>query len=755
MCLTRINEFHMKTEVISPDNENDIFRLATDFVNETSQHLFLTGKAGTGKTTFLKYISKHSHKRTLITAPTGVAAINAGGVTMHSLFQLPFEPYIPNSRIKDSFKFGKAKIDLLRQVELLIIDEVSMVRCDMLDAVDSTLRFIRRDARPFGGVQMLYIGDMFQLPPVVKDETWDILKEYYKSPFFFHAKAIERIQPVYLELKKVYRQREQLFVDLLNRVRNDQLTPDDIVQFNQRYIHHFEPSKDEKYIILTTHNYQADRINTEKLAELPTVPHIFEGEVKGEFPDYALPTDLRLELKVGAQIMFLKNDTSEARRYFNGKLAEVTRIEQDEIYAIPLGQDTELKIVRDTWKNVRFTLNKERGEIEEEELGSYVQYPIRTAWAITIHKSQGLTFERAVIDIGQAFAAGQAYVALSRCTSLEGIVLRTRITASCIRTDEHALAFSNNEQPVEMLEEMLGKAKQKFWGDRLFKYFDWRPLLILLNEYRTLTRDKVSDDLRNAHELSEELFQIGLNQEQVAKKFQVQLQQLVSVVEKSGDLAPLKERSTKAILFFYEDIRTRILLPLQQHKAGFTKMKKARMYWKALNMLEEDIITFTMQLTTVRYNNELMLEGAVLASLRNHDVFSSGKERATTAKDKAGTVSAKEKSSKLPVGGSKKLSLELFLTGKTIVQISKERNLAESTITGHLVDFIKDGQLPVTAILPQEKIDVILPLVKSTIDGDKTMVTPIREQLGEAYTFSEIKAVVNHWLWLSTGNGAN
>ncbi|MDR2801961.1 MAG: helix-turn-helix domain-containing protein [Prevotellaceae bacterium] len=719
------------------DNADPVFRLAVDFVNQTSKHLFLTGKAGTGKTTFLKYISQHSHKQVLVAAPTGVAAINAGGVTLHSLFQLPFEPHIPNSRIKDTFKFSKQKQDLLRQAELLIIDEVSMLRADMLDAIDATLRFIRRNHKPFGGIQMLYIGDLFQLPPVVKEDEWTLLKEYYESPFFFHAKALQHAPPLYLELKKVYRQREQQFVDLLNRVRNNELSEADRAVLNERYQPNYQPAGDNKQIILCTHNYQADRINTEKLAAISQKAHIFSGEITGEFPEYALPTDMHLQLKVGAQIMFIKNDSGDERRYYNGKIAEITGISDGKIFVRPESSEDTFQLTQEIWKNVRYTVNKEKNEIEEEELGSFKQYPVRLAWAITIHKSQGLTFDHVVIDAGRAFAAGQAYVALSRCTSLEGIILQSPITPECIQTDAHAVAFARNERPVNILEKSLEEAKQRFWAERLIQYFSWNPLIDLLYDYRRLTADKISDELQSAHELSEQLYATALQQEKVARRFREQLEQIISAPSGSQNIALLKERCTKAVIYFYEEIRNHILQPLQLHKDSFTHMKKAKAYWRKLHELENDIILFTTRLTSVRYNDEPMLaEDVPLPPLRNEDM----PEVKKTQK------APKEKKERAPKGESQRISLQLFRGGKTIAEIAKERNYAVSTIEGHLTEFIKTGEVPVTELVPPEKIAVILPLVKSIINGTNTTISTLKEQLGRNYSYMEIKAVLNDYI---------
>ncbi|HET7897380.1 MAG TPA: helicase, partial [Flavisolibacter sp.] len=423
----------------------------------------------------------------VIVAPTGVAAINAGGVTMHSFFQLPFGPFVPaslnnysssgqatdkHSLFKNIF-FTGSKRELLQELELLIIDEVSMVRCDMLDAMDTILRHFRRQYNvPFGGVQVLYIGDMFQLPPVIPQQEWSILQEYYNSPFFFDAQVLKESPPLYIELKKIYRQNEQHFIDILNRVRNNEPQREDLEELNGRYIPAFNPPPGEKYITLTTHNRKADVINEAELKKLPGKLYTFTAEISGEFSDKALPTEFNLQLKEGAQVMFIKNDSGTERRYYNGKLATVKKISGEEI-TVSFNDGDDVKLEKEEWKNIRYNYDKEKNDIEEEELGSFKQYPVRLAWAITIHKSQGLTFEKAVIDAGASFAAGQVYVALSRCTSLEGLVLHSRIFANAISTDRRVLEFASREEDDEALQALLREEKEKFQAEMMVKTFNW------------------------------------------------------------------------------------------------------------------------------------------------------------------------------------------------------------------------------------------------------------------------------------------
>ena len=595
---------------MNPDENNAIFQLAADFINQTSEHVFLTGKAGTGKTTFLKYIRKNTYKNAIVAARTGVAAINAGGVTLHSLFQLPFEPYLPgvsNPLKKIFFRFSKQKIELLRQLELLIIDEVSMLRADVLDCIDEILRRIRRNTRPFGGIQVLYIGDMFQLPPVAKTEDWELLETYYESTFFFHARAIRQTEPVYLELKTVYRQGDPVFVDLLNRIRNNMATPDDLYELNKRYNPSFRPKEEENYIILTTHNYRSDAINQRRLEELPSEERIFSGAVDGDFPDYALPTDMELHLKTGAQVMFIRNDAEG--RFFNGKIATITRIVADQIYVYLPDLNEEILVQKEEWENMRYSLNKESSKIEEEKLGSFTQYPLRLAWAITIHKSQGLTFEKAIIDAGASFAAGQTYVALSRCTSLDGIVLFSKIRPNCILTDDHAIRFSQTEKDENELHKLFQAGRKKFWTERLLLYFDWRPMHELLREFNKLVEDKTAQEYEPAKLLFAGFRKKIIEWEDTTIKFQQQLTQIIrQETSEEETISLLKVRCQKALVYFHEQFVTDILKPLQDLITVSKINKKNRTFLKNLIAFEEDMLLFLENRRKVRYNNVPLAE---------------------------------------------------------------------------------------------------------------------------------------------------
>lgn len=454
---------------------NEVFNLAYRFVTETNENIFLTGKAGTGKTTFLKYLKENSTKNIIVAAPTGVAAINAGGVTLHSLFQLPFHPFLPTKNNKEELlakiRYNKQRQQLLRKMELLVIDEISMVRCDVMDAIDTVLKNVRRNYHlPFGGVQLLCIGDLFQLPPVAQNHEWGVLNEYYESPFFFDSQAIKEQSPLLIELNKIYRQKEESFVRLLNKVRNNHMDADDFEDLHLRYDPGFRPARDDKYITLTSHNKQSDHINEQELYKLNTATFKYKAVVEDDFPENMYPVEFELSLKEGAQVMFLKNDVIQ-KRYYNGKIGVIKSLAKDKIIVVCDG--TEIEVGKETWDNSRYTLNRADGKLEQETLGTFTQYPLRLAWAITIHKSQGLTFEKVMIDAGAAFSSGQVYVALSRCTSLAGIVLLSKIAPAAIHSNENVIKGQQSLSYKGSLADRFAGARQLFTQQLLEEIFSF------------------------------------------------------------------------------------------------------------------------------------------------------------------------------------------------------------------------------------------------------------------------------------------
>lgn len=462
--------------------KSEQFELAYGFVTETNEHIFLTGKAGTGKTTFLKYLKEHCTKNILVAAPTGVAAINAGGVTLHSLFQLPFHPFLPTKNNKTqlvaSLKYNKQRQQLLRKIDLLVIDEISMVRCDVIDAIDTVLRSIRRQYdTPFGGVQLLFIGDLYQLPPVAQQHEWNMLQEHYASPYFFDSYAIKEQMPLLIELDVIYRQKAGSFVKLLNKIRNNEMMEDDYEDLHLRYDPSFRPDPGEQYITLCSHNKQADRINQQQLARLLSPVFAYKARIEDDFPENMFPADETLQLKTGAQVMFLKNDLVR-KRYFNGKLAIVKYVADDKIIVDCDGEDIE--VVQESWENARYHIHAADGKMEQEVIGSFIQYPLRLAWAITIHKSQGLTFDKLLIDAGAAFSSGQVYVALSRCTSLEGIVLLSKIPPTAITSNESVLKAEQSLIHKGSLAERFEGAREVFTQQLLEEIFSFAAISISL-----------------------------------------------------------------------------------------------------------------------------------------------------------------------------------------------------------------------------------------------------------------------------------
>ena len=552
------------------DTTNTAFQLASDFVNYTNLSLFLTGKAGTGKTTFLKHIKDNEVKNTVVVAPTGVAAINAGGTTIHSFFQLPFTPFIPVSRgfgasdatsdkhsLISRLRLTTERKEIMKKLELLIIDEISMVRCDVLDAIDAVLRHVRsQHTQPFGGVQVLLIGDMHQLPPVIKNEEWQILSPYYKSEYFFNSYVIESQRPVYVELNKIYRQKDGAFVHVLNQVRNNDIDEEGYKLLHSRYLPNLHPAKEEKYITLTSHNSKADAINFKALNELKGQVHNFDATVEGDFYEKSYPADMNLKLKIGTQVMFLKNDVEKVRRYFNGKIGIVDKFDEDKILVRCEGEAISIEVRKEKWKNIQYSVDRVTNQIEEKEIGSFTQFPLRLAWAITIHKSQGLTFEKAIIDAADAFASGQVYVALSRCTSLEGIILHSMINNKSLRSDWRIAEFANTQQTSDLQFKLLHEAKHTFQKEEIVKLFDFTEhSLIAENLLKLLTeQEKIFNP--EAIPWAENLKSLLQNIQATAVKFLPQLNDLLNQSELPEHNEPLQNRLKAAANHFYTQLNT-------------------------------------------------------------------------------------------------------------------------------------------------------------------------------------------------------
>lgn len=539
---------------------NQQFDLAFNFLENTGTHLFLTGKAGTGKTTFLKRLKEVSPKRMIVVAPTGVAAINAGGVTIHSFFQLPFGPYIPSGNDGGSTnnsmtnKFSRDKINIIRSMDLLVIDEISMVRADLLDAISDVLCRYKDRSKPFGGVQLLLIGDLQQLAPVAKEDEWNLLKEHYPSPFFFDSKALSESNYYCIELTHVYRQSDSTFINLLNNIRENRFDDQTLQSLNRRYIPDFNPNDKEGYITLTTHNYQAHQINNRKLAELPDRTYTFTAEIEKEFPEYSYPTDEKLELKRGAQVMFVKNDSSGEHRYYNGKIGKVVFINPGKITVV--GEDgDEIIVEKELWTNVKYTINEETKEITETIAGTFSQYPLKTAWAITIHKSQGLTFEHAVIDASAAFSHGQVYVALSRCKTLEGLVLSSPITRNAMISDLRIQEFTSVVSTKYPGEEQLQQAQQRYFLELITELFNFASIQQRLQyaSYMVYTHlQKLYPELNAQYSNTRDLFRSEITE--VGERFKQQLTRMVLSTPDYQQDGKIQERVQKGVSYFIDRI---------------------------------------------------------------------------------------------------------------------------------------------------------------------------------------------------------
>lgn len=532
-------------------------QLALDFVETTGKNIFLTGKAGTGKTTFLHNLKRRTSKRMVIVAPTGVAAINAGGVTIHSFFQLSFGPQLPytasqgrneNSRIQ---RFSKIKINIIKSLDLLVIDEVSMVRADLLDGIDNVLRRFKNRNKPFGGVQLLMIGDLQQLAPIAKDDEWAILREYYDTIFFFSSKALSQTSFVSIELMDIFRQSEPKFIALLNKVRNNEMNLDDVNLLNQRYVANFSPDDSEGYITLTTHNYQAKDINSNKLKELKTQPKTFTATIKGDFPEHAYPTDYELMLKVGAQVMFVKNDPNYEKLFFNGKIGTVEDIDEEGIYVQCPGDPAPILVNPLEWENTNYTIDPVTKEIKENVTGEFKQYPLKLAWAITIHKSQGLTFDKAIIDAQAAFAHGQVYVALSRCRSFNGLVLNSKMNTNAIITDKTVTVFTKEIESNPPNQAQLTSAQIEFQRELIIELFDFMYTQRVIDYTRRLINENSSSYPPQLSEMlttSSNRFKSEIFD--VATKFCQQVDKMVNEHQSVQENPELQERIRKAVAYF-------------------------------------------------------------------------------------------------------------------------------------------------------------------------------------------------------------
>jgi hypothetical protein len=822
------------------DTTNEMFQLAVELVNQSSRNIFLTGKAGTGKTTFLKYIRENCPKQIAVVAPTGVAAINAGGVTIHSFFQLPLSPFIPEAKgfwgsneeiinkhsLISRLRISNEKKKVLQELELLIIDEISMVRCDTMDAIDTVLRHVRqKHEERFGGVQVLFIGDMFQLPPVIKDQEWKLLSEYYHSPYFFDSKIIKEEPPVYIEFNKIYRQSEEQFIYLLNQIRNNELDEEGIKILDGRFNTAFRRTKHDGYIILTTHNDKARDINAMELRNLESKLFSFKAEITGEFYDNAYPADEILQLKVGAQVMFIKNDADKNKRYFNGKIGIVAKVEDDKIFVQCKDESAETEVKKEKWENIRYTINKTTRQLDEDKLGSFTQYPLRLAWAITIHKSQGLTFEKAIIDAGEAFAPGQVYVALSRCTNLNGMVLQSRVRSSSLSNDKRIVQFSKSNTSAGELQQELADSRRSYQLTILMSMFDFTIAINHTKEMLKYLLEHTSSFNPETLSWIDELLGKMDKLQETAAKFHIRLTALFQQQERPEGNAALQERIKAASNYFAAELQF-ISQFIQQSPA----VTDSRLHAKEYNELLKEVFAqlsmkkfllegcsgyfdieafhrrkkkFVLPLFTVNAYAGGSQQRAESPNPVLHQQLRKLRDSICSKKDTpiymvAGSRTIDEMAEYLPqvpdelmqISGFGKVKVEnygqqfleviqqyckeynlsscivkkapkrqrkkttlpkglkidtkaetykLYKEGMPVNDIAKTRNLTFQTIEGHLAYYVQRGEINIEELISREKLLLIEPAIKNFNGGS---ITPIKEQLGSAVGFGEIKLVI-------------
>lgn len=733
------------------------------FINQTNRSVFLTGKAGTGKTTLLKEIIQTTHKNCVVVAPTGIAALNAGGVTIHSMFQLPFGGFLPDNSVaqfnenskfesratlRRHFRMSGLKKAVIRNMELLIVDEVSMLRSDLLDAMDFMLQSVRKRNQPFGGVQVLFIGDLLQLPPVIRDDEWRVLRNYYSGKFFFHAHVVQQNPPLYIELSKIFRQTDDRFISVLNNLRNNTITQNDISILNEFVKPNFDLKANKGYITLTTHNAKADSINQQSLQDLEGNSRIYKAEVTDDFPDKIYPIEEKLELKVGAQVMFIKNDLSFEKKFFNGKMGIIQSLSEREIWVHFPDENKSIEVEKYEWQNIRYTVNENTKEIEEEVLGTFVHYPIKLAWAITVHKSQGLTFDKAALDVSQVFLPGQAYVALSRLRSLNGLILLSPLQMNGISNDQDVMNYSENKASTEFLENTLQKDTKDFILNFLISSFDWTDLSQEWRNHRFTYNEKSEISEKSKHAIwakkcADEMEKLI----DPSQKFILQLRKLFA---ENPDLQFVNERIQAAFNYFLlpmDNLVYEILFKLEEVK----RIKKVKAYYDELLVLEELQIKAVLRLLKAKLMIEILVKGETISKekLSSDEIkyYRINKMETVTQEFKKVKITliddeedidryAKKEKKKEPKKSTIQETFELWQQQLSVAEIASIRKLTEQTIGGHLAKLIEAKSIKISEVLPEDKIVELAEAFKG-FEGNS--VTELKEKYGEKFSWDELK----------------
>lgn len=736
------------------------------FINHTNRSIFLTGKAGTGKTTLLREIIRTTHKNTVVVAPTGIAALNAGGVTIHSMFQLPFAAFIPDytapvfsdslkfetrESLRRHFRMNATKKSVIRNMELLIIDEVSMLRADLLDAMDFMLQSVRKKNAPFGGVQVLFIGDLLQLPPVIKNEEWDTLRKYYRGKFFFHSQVVQRNPPLYIELTKIYRQTDETFINILNNLRNNIVSRDDISVLNTYVNPSFTLSEHPGFILLTTHNAKADAINFAALETLTTASYEFKSEITDDFPEKIFPIDETLRLKVGAQIMFVKNDLSVEKKFFNGKTGVVSALSDQEILVHFPEENRTIAVERYEWQHIRYFVNPATKEIQEEILGTFVHYPIKLAWAITVHKSQGLTFDKAALDVSQIFQPGQAYVAFSRLRSLNGLILLSEIKMNGLENDRDVMEYATNRADDDFLEQSLEYESRNFVRNVLKDSFDWQDLAQEWRNHKFSYTQEFGTSEKSKHKIwAETQYKTLETLLDAATKFSGQLDRLFNV--ESPDMEFISARIDAALQYFFlpmDQLVSELLLKMEEIR----RAKKAKEFFAELLDLEEEQTNSVLRLLKMRRFMDLVLSGETLskenldvAEIRNYRDHKIAQIR-EVYKEKHGELiegepigeryPSKKKAKKEPKKSTVQETYELWQQQLSVKEIAEQRKLTKQTINSHLAKLIENQTISISDVLPQDRIDAL----SDIFDGfnPEEALGTLKEKYGDEFTWDELK----------------